>query len=105
MSVPLTDDEIEILKICGKEIGMDLFTEFTYDEQQIFLEHTIDVLIHNFESYKNMDIEAAELKIKKLYPDYKVYKVIAGTFMNSIYDPKRIVIVHKDGIVVKVSIH
>ena len=77
---------------------MDILTELTCEE------HTIDMLIHNFESYKNTDIEIAELKIKKLYPYYKVYRVTAGTFMNSIYDLNRIVIVYKDGIVVKVSI-
>ncbi len=104
MSAVLTNDEIEILEICGKEMGIDILTEFTCEEQQIFLEHTTNMLIHNFEGYKDMDIETAELKLKKLYTDYKIYRVTAGTFRNSIYDPNRIVIVHKDGIVIKVSI-
>jgi hypothetical protein len=51
-----------------------------------------------------MDVKSAELEIKKAYPEHKIYVVALGTIMNSIWCGDRIVIVHKDGIVVEASI-
>ncbi len=62
MSTILTDEEIEVLDLYGKHIGMDLLTELTYEEQQIFIEQLIDTYksdfkeFDEFEKYKNMDV-------------------------------------------------
>jgi coproporphyrinogen III oxidase-like Fe-S oxidoreductase len=52
MNTLLTKEEIDLLEICGKEINMDLITELTYEEQQIFLKHAVDLLLLNPENEK-----------------------------------------------------
>lgn len=74
MGSTLTDEEITVLELYGKHIGMNLLTELTYEEQQIFIEHIITTLkpdFDEFEKYKDMDVAAAaaEVEIKEIMPD------------------------------------
>jgi len=41
----LTNEEINVLEIYGREINMDLMTDLTYDEQKIFLQYAIDLFL------------------------------------------------------------
>jgi hypothetical protein len=41
----LTNEEINVLEIYGREINMDLTTDLTYEEQKIFLQYAIDLFL------------------------------------------------------------
>jgi hypothetical protein len=89
----------------GKKHGIDLFKEFSYDEQRMFLCCSLDETQPDpdkCESYKGLTLEVVKGDIQKHYPNNTICVIMAGTFRNSIWCPNRTNISHRDNIVIKV---
>lgn len=114
METTFTNDEIAILVNYGKDIGVDITKQMTYDEQKLFLDCLSNKNkpdANKCEHYKGLDLDDVIKDIKQKYPGNTIYSVKTDTY-RLIYEsqifkifnwcPNRIYISYMDGIVIKV---